>query len=88
MNRVIEIGSGNAAQCSRRILLAFASGSLPTLQRELTRAERVCQNATNSSLAAEQADLLEAVVGSMRMSISGHQPYAGAEISLLGHLAR
>jgi len=87
MNRVVEIGSGSAAQCSRRILLAFSSGSLQTLRQELTRAERVCQCATSSSLAAEQADLLEAVVGSMRISISGQLRSAHTEISLLGHLA-
>jgi hypothetical protein len=84
---VVEIGSGNAAQCSRRILLAFKTKSLPTLRRELARAERVCQAAPESSLAAEQVELLEAVVGSMRMSISGRRPCDHTEISLLGHLA-
>ena len=57
------------------------------LDRELVRAARVCQSATASSLAEEQADLLDAVVGSIRISISSHQPCGKMELSLLGHLA-
>ena len=84
---VVEIGSGDAATCSRRIFQAFKSKSLQTLARELTRAERVCRHTGGSSLADEQAELLDAIVGKMRVSINQHQPCAEAEISLLGHLA-
>jgi hypothetical protein len=89
----VEIGSGNAVECSRRILLAYSARSLKTLENELTRASSVCRRTAaprswDSSLAAEQADLLDAIVGGLRASISGHIPRASAEISLLGHLAR
>jgi hypothetical protein len=32
--------------------------------------------------------LLEAIVGSIHLSITGHRPCIDAEISLLGHLAQ
>ena len=90
---VVEIGSGDVVECSRRILLAFQSSSLQALDRELTRAARVCRHAAapgtpGSSLAKEQADLLAAIVDSMRAPASGHRLYADTEISLLVHMAR
>lgn len=80
---VVDIGSGNAVECSRRLLLAIRSGSLESLNGALARARRVCERATGSSLADEQADLLGAIVERMR-----HEPCAEAEISLLGRLAQ
>ena len=75
------------------MLLACKSGSLQTLERELTRANRVwghlaVPGSGHSSLAQEQAELLEAIVVSLRDSTSGRIPCDGAEISLLAHLAR
>ena len=90
---VVVIGSGDAVECSRRILRACKSRSLQTLEQELTRANRLRRAPAvpgpgESSLAEEQAELLDAIVGSLRVSISGHNPCADVELSLLGHLAR
>jgi hypothetical protein len=82
---VIEIGSGSAVDCSRRILNALRAGSAARLDRELLRARRVCAAASRagtSGLEAEQADLLEGILEEVE-----HQPCGKMEISLLGHLA-
>ena len=84
---IVEIDSGDPAECSRRILQAFKSGNLQGLQRELARASRVCQHAAVPGIREEQAELLESIVESIQASISGHQTCGEAEISLLGHLA-
>ena len=90
---VVEIGSDSAVGCSRRILLACESRSLTTLQKELLHAKRVCRRTAvpgsrESSLAAEQTELLEGIVDGLRAYISGHIPSASAELFLLDHLAR
>ena len=80
---VVEIGSGDAADCSRRLLSAFDGGSLETVKRELARAERVSRRGvTGSGLADEHAELLGALVERMRVF-----PCGDAEIFLLEHLA-
>jgi len=84
---VVEIRTGSVAQCSRRILDAFEGKSLQTLEREVARAARICDQTPDSSLGAEQAELLEALLESMHASISRHQPDVNMELSLLGHLA-
>ena len=84
MRGVVEIGSGNAVECSRRLLAAIQSGCFQLVRRELARAGRVCERAaTNPSFAGEQADLLGAVVERMRLS-----PWGDAELFLLGHLVK
>jgi hypothetical protein len=86
----VEIGSG-AVACSRRLLSAIRSGSLPALRRELTRAQRVARTplppAPWSSLADEQAELLDAITKRMSLSLGEYDPCAEAEIYLLGHLS-
>jgi hypothetical protein len=84
---VVEIGSGDPVECSRRILAAFRSKSLRRLRNELLRASRVCQSSAVPGMAQERAELLDAIVRNMQTSISGHRPFGAAEISLLGHLA-
>jgi hypothetical protein len=88
-NKAAEIGSGNAAQCSRRLLSAIRSGSLQSFKRELAQAVRVCETTlprnASSALGEEQTELLVAIVE--RMSIAGYEPCSEAEIFLLGHLA-
>jgi len=76
---VVEINSGDAVECSRRILRALQTKNQRALKGELLRAERVCQRPGKSTLAAEQSELLLAVVRNM--------PWAQVEISLLGHLS-
>jgi len=86
---VVEIGAGSVAECSSRILYALRCKSLETLKRELARASRVCRRKrSDESLIEEEAELLEAIVGSIDLSITGYRPRIEAEISLLGHLAR
>jgi hypothetical protein len=81
---VVEIGAGNAADCARRLLSAIQSGGRQIVKRELARAGRVCERAAKGhSFAAEQAELLAAVVEAMRVSPGGE-----AEVFLLGHLAK
>ena len=74
-------------KCSRRLLVAMRSGSSRALKRELAEAERVLQTPLPSTLAEEQADLLDAIVQRRRISLAGYDPYAEAEVFLLGHLA-
>src|ERR1019366_1069015 len=86
---VEEIGSGNPAECSRRLLLAIRGSSLRSLNGELARAARVCAPPLRgaSTLAEEQAELLGAIVERMRLSTLEYEPFPETEISLLGHLA-
>ena len=80
---VVEIESGDAAGCARRMLSALADGSRPRMERELIRSERLCaRGGHDSSLAEEQAELLNAVVEGIRLHHCGE-----TEILLLGHLA-
>jgi len=82
---VVDIRSGGVARCSRRILHAFESENLQTLEKEIADAAKICQRVPDSSLGVEQVELLEALLESMHRS--RHQPSLKTEISLLGHLA-
>ena len=88
----VEIGSGSAAECSRRLLAAIQGGNRQSLERELARAARVSSahlpRHAQSSLAEEQKELLGAITEHMRVSLAGYEPCAEAELFLLGHLAR
>jgi hypothetical protein len=88
-NKAVEIGSGSAALCSRRLLSTIRSGSLQSLKRELAQAVRICETPlprnASSALGEEQTELLGAIVE--HMSIAGYEPCSEAEIFLLGHLA-
>jgi hypothetical protein len=80
---VVEIGSRNAAECSRRLLSAVHGADWQGVNRELSRARRICERTVrDASLAGEQADLLEAIVDRM-----GVGPCGDTELFLLGHLA-
>ena len=71
------------AECSRRLLSVFRGGNLQEVEGELSRAKRVCKPlVADSSLAGEQAELLEAIVERIPLS-----PLGDAEIFLLEHLA-
>ena len=88
----VEIGSGNAVECSRRLISAIHGGNLQSVKRELARAARVSgtqlpRNA-QSALVEEQKELLGAIIERMNLSIAGYEPCAEAELFLLGHLAR
>jgi hypothetical protein len=88
----VEIGSGNAVACSRRLLSAIHGGNLQTVKQELARAARVSgtqlpRNA-QSAMVEEQKELLGAIIERMNVSIAGYEPCAEAELFLLGHLAR
>ena len=89
--QVVEIGSGNAVECSRRLLSAIHGGNLQSLRRELERAATLSglpnSRGSQSSLIEEQTELLSALVGSMHVSIERYEPCAEADIFLLGHLA-
>lgn len=89
---VVEIGAGSAVECSKRLLSAVRSGSLPAVGRELSRAQRVANApvpaAGRSALAEEQAELLDAIAGRMRLSLKQYDPSLETEIFLLGHLSR
>jgi hypothetical protein len=87
----VDFGSGNAVACSRRLLSAIRSGGLPALSRELTLAQRVARTPLPptawSSLADEQAELLDAIAQRITLSLGKYDPCAEAEIYLLGHLS-
>ena len=85
----VEIGSGSAVECSRRLLSAIHGGNLPALERELTRAARICvPRSMQPALVEEQKELLSVIIERINVSIAGYQPCAEAELFLLGHLAR
>ena len=85
----VEIGSGSAVECSRRLLSAIHGGDLEALERELTRAARICvPHGMQSALVEEQKELLGVIVERINVSIAGYEPCAEAELFLLGHLAR
>jgi len=87
---VVEIRPPSAVACSRRLLSAIRSESLPALRRELDRAQQVLNSplppAGWSSLAEEQIELLDAIVERMRTSLDRCDPCAKAEVFLLSHL--
>jgi hypothetical protein len=88
---VVEIGSGNAVECSRRLLSAIHSGNKQSVKQELARSARVIgtqvpRNA-QSALVQEQRELLGAIIERMNVSTAGYEPCAEAELFLLGHLA-
>jgi hypothetical protein len=89
---VVEIGSGNPVECSRRLLGAIHGGNLQSVKRELARAARVGRTQlppkAQSALVEEQRELLGAIIERMNVSVSGYDPYDEAELFLLGHLAR
>jgi hypothetical protein len=88
----VEIGSGNAVECSRRLLSAIQGGNLQSVKRELARAARVSGTQfprnTQSTLIEEQKELLGAIIERLHVSIAGYEPCDDAELFLLGHLAR
>jgi hypothetical protein len=87
----VEIGSGSAVECSRRLLSAIHGGNLQSVKRELARAARVSETPrcnAQSALIEEQKELLGAIIERMNVSIAGYEPCAEAELFLLGHLAR
>jgi hypothetical protein len=87
----VEIGSGSAVECSRRLLSAIHGGNLQSVKRELARAARVSGSQlpcnAQSALIEEQKELLGAIIERMNVSIAGYEPCAEAELFLLGHLA-
>ena len=87
---VMEIGSGNSAECSRRLLSAISGSGLRTLKQELARAARVCGTPLRnySTMAEEQTELLGAIIERMRLSTAEYKPHAETEIYLLSHLAK
>ena len=88
----VEIGSGNAVECSRRLLSAIHGGNPQSVKRELARATRVSRTQlprnAQSALVEEQKELLGAIIERMNIFIAGYEPCAEAELFLLGHLAR
>jgi hypothetical protein len=88
----VEIGSGNAVECSRRLLSAIHGGDLQAVKREMARAARVSRTQVSrnreSALVEEQKELLGAIIERMNVSVAGYEPCAEAELFLLGHLAR
>jgi hypothetical protein len=88
----VEIESGTAVECSRRLLSAIQGGDSQSFKRELARAARVSGTRsprnTQSALVEEQKELLGAIVERMHVSIAGYEPCVEAELFLLGHLAR
>ncbi len=88
----VDIGSGDAVECSRRLLSAIHGGNPQSVKRELARGARVSgtplvHNA-QSALVEEQKELLGAIIERMNISVAGYEPYNDAELFLLGHLAR
>jgi hypothetical protein len=88
----VEIGSGSAVECSRRLLSAIHGGNLQSVKRELARAARVSRTQlpcnAQSAMIGEQKELLGAIIERMNVCIAGYEPCAEAELFLLGHLAR
>ena len=88
---VVEIGSGSAVECSRRLLSAIDGGNLKALKRELARASRISgtllPNRAQSALIEEQRELLGAIIERMNLSLAGYEPCSKEAILLLGHLA-
>jgi hypothetical protein len=89
--QVVEIGSGNAVECSRRLLSAIHGGNLKTLKQELAHGARISgtllPNHAQSALVEEQKELLGAIIERMHLSLAGYEPCSEEAIFLLGHLA-
>ena len=86
---VVEIEAGTVSECSRRILSALRGKRLRILKREMARAAKICrQDSVSGPQKQEQAELLSAIMDSIRASITGRRPCIDTEISLLGHLGR
>lgn len=87
----VKMESGHPVECSRRLLSAIHGGNRQSLRTELARAARISgrqlSRRSQSSLLEEQAELLNAIVDSLHVSIEGYEPCAEADIFLLGHLA-
>jgi hypothetical protein len=88
---VVEIGSGNAVECSRRLLSAIHGGNLKALKRELAHGARISgtilPNRAQPALIEEQRELLGAIIERMNLSLAGYEPCSKEAIFLLGHLA-
>jgi hypothetical protein len=88
----VEIGSGSAVECSRRLLSAIHGGNLQSVKQELARAARVSgtelPRSRQSAMVEEQKELLGAIIERITVSMAGYEPCAEAELFLLGHLAR
>ncbi len=85
------------ARMAARLLLAAEHGNLPSLEVELTRAERLAASsqAGLAAGAAERFELLGAVASHMRQSLRRFRGHSGArlddleiDLRLLKHLAR
>jgi hypothetical protein len=88
---VVEIGSGNAVECSRRLLSAIHGGNLKALKRELAHGARISgtllPRRAQSALVEEQEELLGAIIERMHLSLEGYEPCSEEALFLLGHLA-